>query len=135
MGASLQLLCTRCFVCFVLSLFRLFVYKPVRLTMPVCVLSCAYCCHGVSVPLLTSTRCKVETIAADRVPCICTGLTPVALPVAFNTTPSPNSPLTFNLCSKDLVCLSCRDKAEGVCPPPQSLLTGVCENLLLLSFS
>lgn len=83
-----------------LSLFRLFVYKPVTLTMPVCVLSCAYCCHGVSVPLLTSTRCKVETIAADRVPCICTGLTLWPFPVAFNTPPPPLSPLTFNLCSK-----------------------------------
>lgn len=72
-------------VCFILSVFRLFVHKPVRLTMPVCVLSCAYCRHRVFVSSLTSTRCKVETITMNRVPRICTGLTLFALPVAFNT--------------------------------------------------
>lgn len=73
-------------LCFILSLFWLSVYKPMRITMPVCVLSGAYCCRYVSVPLVTSTRCKVETIAADRVPCICTGLT--SCPFLLPLTPS-----------------------------------------------
>lgn len=72
---------------FVLSVFRLFVYKPMRLTMPVCVLSCAYCCRCASVPPLASTRCKVETMTTNRVACICAGLTlwPFLLPL----TPPP----------------------------------------------
>lgn len=116
-------------LCFVLSVFRLFVYKPMRLTIPVRMLSCAYCCHSVFVPSLTSTRCKVETIAADRVPCICTGLTrwPFLLPL----TPPPHSPpLDLWPLQQRLVGLSCQDKAG--CAP--SLLRGLCENLLL-SFS
>lgn len=82
-------------LCFVLSVFRLFVYKPMRLTMPVCVLSCAYCCHSVFVSSLTSTRCKVGTITTNRVPQICTGLTPWPFLLPLTPTPrAPPSPLT-----------------------------------------
>lgn len=85
---------------FCLSVFRLFVHKPVRLTMPVCVLSCAYCGHHASVPPLTSTCCKVETMTPNTVPCICTGLTlrPFLLPL---TPCLVLPPLTFDPCSKD----------------------------------
>lgn len=45
---------------FILSMFRFFVYKPARVTMTVCVLSCAYCCHCNAMPLAASTCCKVR---------------------------------------------------------------------------
>lgn len=77
-------------VCFVLSVFRLFVYKLMRLTMPLCVLSCAYCCCCVSVPSLTSTRCKVETLTMNSVPCVCTGLT--LWPFLLALPPPPHPP-------------------------------------------
>lgn len=108
-------------VCCVLSVFRLFVHKPMRLTMPVCVLSCAYCCHCVSVPRLASTRCKAETITANRVPCICTGLTPWPFLLPFNTPSSSSSPapppppLTFDLSSKDGLACHVRTR-QGLLP-------------------
>ncbi len=113
-------------VWFVSSLFRLFVYKPMWLTMPVCVLSCAYCCHRVSVAPLASTRCKVNTMTKNRVLCLCEGST-LWLFLLPLTPPSRPPPLTFDRCSEKLVRLSCQDKAE--CAP--GLLTGICENLLL----
>lgn len=116
-------------VCFVSSVFRLFVYKLMRLTMPVCVLSCAYCCHCVSVPRPASTRRKVETITTEHSALYLHWLDPAALPVAFNTH-SSSSPLHLRPLQQRLLGLSCQDKAG--CAP--GLLTGLCENLLL-SFS
>lgn len=50
----------------VLSLFPVFVHKPIRVTIPVCVISCDYSCCCFSVPSLTSTCCSVRTIAVSQ---------------------------------------------------------------------
>lgn len=80
--------------------------------------SCAYCCRCVSVPSLISTRCKVETIATYRVPCICTRLTlwPFLLPL---TPSSSSSRLDLWPLQHWLVGLSCQDMAG--CAPSQTV--------------
>lgn len=81
-----RLCCLALCVLFGACVFPLFVYELLRLTMPLCVLSCAYCCCCVSVPSLASTRCRVETITTNSAMCL-HWPDPVALPVAFTTFP------------------------------------------------
>lgn len=66
-----------------------------------------------SLPRLASTR-KVETITANRVPCICTDLTPwpFLLPL---TAPPRSPPLTFDLSSKEWLARHVRT-GQGVLP-------------------
>lgn len=126
MDASIQVLSSivqAALVCFGFSQFRIFVYRPMRLTMPVCV-------HFLCL-LLLLRLCAPTSIHAlwgrdndrEQSAMYLHWLDPVALPVGFN----PPPPQTLDPFSKDWLACHVRTR-QGVLP---GLLTAICENLLL----